>query len=105
MFSKSKHPVTHTVSTEGRITISNSNEMRRQLCTALRSRPVQVTVDLSKTTYIDTSGVATLMEAMRTARGQGTRLVLAGLHGQPQNLLELSDLKHLFEFAPQETRV
>jgi anti-sigma B factor antagonist len=92
-----------TVAIEGRITINNSDEMRRKLLAALRSRPAQVTVDLSKATYMDMSGFATLLEAARTARGQRTRLVLTGLSGQPRHLFEVSQLDRLFEIAAQET--
>ena len=48
---------------------------------------------------MDTSAVATLLEAARIARGQGTRLVLAGLQGQPAHVFELSLLRPLFEIA------
>jgi anti-sigma B factor antagonist len=93
-----------TVVIEGRITVNNSDEMRRKLLTALRSRPSQINVDLSRATYIDSSALATLLEATRIARRQGTRLVLAGLSGQPRNLFEVGLLGRLFEFAPQETK-
>jgi anti-sigma B factor antagonist len=95
--------VINTVSVEGRITVDNSNEMRRKLCDALRAKPSRLTVDLSGATYMDTSAVATLLEAVRSARRQGTRLLLAGLNGQPRSLLEVAELHRLFEFAPQET--
>lgn len=91
-----------TVSVEGRITVDNSNEMRRKLCDALRSKPSRLTVDLSKATYIDTSGLATLVEAVRTARQQSTQLLLAGLNGQPRSLFEVAELNRLFEFASEE---
>jgi anti-anti-sigma factor len=45
---------------------------------------------------MDTSGLATLMEAMRIARQQGTRLVLASIQDQPRYLLKVTDLDHLF---------
>jgi len=90
---------TQRVFIEGRITIESSDEMRRKLRTALRARPSQVTVDLSGATFIDTSAVATLLEAVRLARGQGTRLVLAGLQGQPGHVFEVSLLHPLFEIV------
>ena len=91
--------MTDSVSIEGRITIESSDGMRRRLRTVLRSKPAQLTVDLSGATYMDTSGVATLLEAARIARGQGTRLVLTGLQGQPAHVFELSLLRPLFEIA------
>jgi anti-sigma B factor antagonist len=91
-----------TVSIEGRFTVKNSDEIRRKLLAALHSVPAQVTVDLSGATYMDTSGVATLLEAAGTARSHGTRLVLTGLSGQPRTLFEAGGLDRLFEFAAPE---
>ena len=91
--------LTDSVSIEGRITIETSDEMRRKLRTVLCSKPAQLTVDLSGATFIDTSGVATLLEAVRIAREQGTRLVLAGLQGQAARVLGIALLRPLFEIA------
>jgi anti-anti-sigma factor len=93
-----------TVAIEGRITINSSGEMRRKLLAAVHLRPAQVSVDLSQATYMDLSGLATLLEVVRIARSQGTRLVLTGVSGQPQCLFEIGELNRLFEFAPKETR-
>jgi anti-sigma B factor antagonist len=90
------------VSLQGRITVNNVNEMRRTLADALRLQPEELTVDLSSVTYMDTSGLATLMEAMRSARQQGTRLVLGNIQAQPRYLLKVTDLDRVFgvEEAP-----
>ena len=85
------------VSMQGRITIDSADQMRRRLADALRTHPAMVAVDLSDVPYMDTSGLATLMEAMRTARQQGTRLVLSGIQQQPGYLLKVTELDHLFE--------
>jgi anti-sigma B factor antagonist len=94
--------VTGSVGFHGRITIDNSGDMRAALRNALRPKPPQLPVDLSDVSYIDTSGVATLVEAARIARKQGTRLVLNGLHDQPRSLLEITHLDQLFDIAGQE---
>lgn len=94
--------MTGSVSIEGRITIESSDEMRRKFRTVLRSGLAQVTIDLSGATYMDTSGVATLVEAVRIAREQGTQLVLVGLKGQPRRLLEIIEFCRVFEVAVQE---
>ncbi len=90
------------VSVEGRVTIDNSGEMRQRLADALRPRPVSVTVDLSRVTYIETSGLATLVEAFRIARRQGTRLLLTGVHGQPHDLLTVTRLDQFLDIAPEQ---
>ena len=87
------------VSIEGRVNIDTSGDMRRTIAEALRSMPPAVMLDLSGVSYIDTSGVATLLEASRIARQQGTRLVLHGLHGQPRELLHFSQIDHLLDIA------
>jgi anti-sigma B factor antagonist len=86
-----------TVSMQGRITIDNSDRMRRRLANALRMQPTLVAVDLSDVPYMDTSGLATLMEAMRTARQRSIRFVLSGIQQQPRYLLKVTDLDHVFE--------
>ena len=83
--------MTSTVVIPGRITVNNSDEMRRKLLAALRSRPARLTVDLSQATYMDSSGLATLLEAVRIARKQGTRLLLAGVSGQPDAFSKSAD--------------
>jgi anti-sigma B factor antagonist len=90
------------VSIQGRVTIDTSGEMRRTIADALRPMPPAVTLDLSGVTYIDTSGLATLLEASRIARLQGTRLVLHGLHSQPRDLLHFSQIDHLLDIAEWE---
>ena len=90
------------VTIHGRITIATSGEMRRALSNALRAKPANVSVDLSDVSYIDTSGLATLVEAVRIARKQGTRLILGGIHDQPRYLFEIAHLDRLFDMAGQE---
>jgi anti-sigma B factor antagonist len=89
----------HDVSIKGRVNVDTSGDMRHRIAEALRSMPPEVTLDLSDVSYIDTSGVATLLEASRIARQQGTRLVLHGLHGQPLELLHFSQIDHLLDIA------
>ena len=91
-----------TVSIEGRVTIDNSGEMRDRLAVALRPKPAEVTVDLSLVTYIEMSGLATLVEAFRIARQQETRLVLTGIQGQVRYLLEVTRLNQLFDIVTEQ---
>jgi len=87
------------VAIHGRVTVDNSGEMRAALRSALRKKPAELRVDLSGLSYTDTSGVATLLEAFRTANKQATRLVLVGIHGQPRYFLEITRLDRLFGIA------
>lgn len=91
-----------SVAIQGRITVENSGEMRTALANALRTKPAKVSVDLSGVSYMDTSGLATLVEAARIAREQGTRLILGGIHDQPRYFFEITHLDRLFDIAGQE---
>jgi anti-sigma B factor antagonist len=92
----------HVVSIEGRITIDSSPEMRSKLAVALKSKPAELTVNLSEVTYIEMSGLATLVEAFRIARRQGTRLMVSGVQGQVRYLFEVTHLNQLFDIVPEQ---
>lgn len=89
---------------QGRISIETSGEMRKRLLNALRAKPATLSVDLSGVSYIDTSCVATLIEAFGIARKQSTRLTLAGLHDQPQYFIQVTHFDRLFDVEGQEAK-
>ena len=91
-----------SVAIHGRITVENSGEMSSALANALRKKPTKLSVDLSGVSYIDTSGLATLLEAVGKAREQGTRLVLKAIQDQPRYFLEITHLDRLFDIEGQE---
>jgi anti-sigma B factor antagonist len=84
---------------QGAVNVDTSGTMRRLISTALRPVPPAITIDFSGVPYIDTSGLATLLEASRIARQQGTRLVVKGLRAQPRELLHFSQIDRLLEIA------
>jgi len=92
------------VSFDGRISVDNSNEMRERLGAALKLMPKALTVDLSRVTSIDISGLATLVEATRRARRQDTRLMITGLQGQPAYLLKVTKMDQLFDIAAEQQK-
>lgn len=89
---------------QGRVTVENSDQMRTALVHALRTKPSSIAVDLSGVSYMDSSGFATLIEAARIARTQGTRLVLSGIRDQPRYFCEITHLDRLFGIAEQGER-
>ena len=86
------------VSLGGRLTIDSSPELRNQLLAVLYGEALEnLIIDLSDVPYMDLSGVATLLETLRVARGRNTNLLLQGLHDRPSYLLEVTGLLSLFE--------
>jgi anti-sigma B factor antagonist len=85
----------------GSVSIDSSPELRRVLLRMLKAPDsLRLTLDFSEVDYIDTSGLAVLIEALRFARQLGKRLQLSGLRERPRYLLESTGLLRLFEEPP-----
>jgi anti-sigma B factor antagonist len=83
---------------KGHIGLDTSPALRDQLLSMLQGQsPKAVTVDLSEISFIDASGIATLLEALKIARSHKSTLCLEGLHGHLLHLFEVSGVQHLFE--------
>ena len=82
----------------GRLSIESSPGVRDQLLAILDQEPSPIlTIDLADVTYIDASGIATLVETLKIARARKTALRLRGLHDRPRYLLEVTGLLRLFD--------
>jgi anti-sigma B factor antagonist len=87
-----------TVLLRGRLNIDSSPDFRDRLLAILRAQsPEAVIVDLTDVPYIDSSGIATLIEALKMARQRQTRLCLQGLQGRLLELFQVTDMSTLFE--------
>ena len=85
------------VSLAGSITIDSSPELRILLFERLRAPGFdRLILDFERVDYIDTSGLAVLVETLRAARVQGKSVSLSELGEQPRYLLEATRLLHLF---------
>ena len=81
----------------GRIDIDSSPAVRDQLIALLQvPHPRTVSIDLSGVTHIDSSGVATLIEALKIARQCKTELRLQGLNDRLHRLFDATGILSLF---------
>jgi len=66
---------------QGRVSIETSPDFRHHLLAMLRrpSPPKAFAIDLAGVFYMDTSGIATLIQALKVARIAGTAMHLQGL--------------------------
>jgi anti-sigma B factor antagonist len=87
----------------GDIDLSNSPEVRKTLLREVRdNRAPRVLMNLSKVRYIDSSGVASLVEGLKASRDLGSRFLLFGLSGSAREVLQLSRLLKVFEIYEDE---
>ena len=81
----------------GPVDMDSSPVVRDQLLIIVRAaNPKIVSIDLSGVTQFDSSGLATLIDALRTARTSKTQLTLRGLQGRMLHLFELTGILSLF---------
>ena len=78
----------------GEINISTSPELKKQF---EKQPSKKVVVDLEKVTYIDSSGLATLVEILKRTKTQGGNLGLSGLSDKVKSLFEITKLDKLFQ--------
>ncbi len=77
--------------------------MRSAILEAIGRKEVsRVAVNLSGVNYIDSSGVATLVEALQLARSRNCPLVLFGLQKGAREVLELARLDRIFDIRATE---
>ena len=87
----------------GRVTINSSPALRDELLATFQQAPLSsLTVDLSAVPYIDCSGLATLVEALKFARSAKVSLRLK-LHERPLYLFKVTGLLPLFDSSPDAT--
>ena len=82
---------------EGQVDMHTSPELRNQLRGALEDKASPVVVDLTSVAFIDSSGLATLIEALQATAQYGGNLRLCGLSPEVRNLFELSKLTSIFD--------
>jgi anti-sigma B factor antagonist len=83
----------------GRVDVDSSPDLRDRLRTLLSEErlPQTISVDLAAVSYIETSGVATLIEALRTASHHQIDFCLKGLSGAVLRLFQVTGVLALFE--------
>jgi anti-sigma B factor antagonist len=87
----------------GDIDLGNSPAVRKALLREVRdNRTPRVVMNLSKVKYIDSSGVASLVEGLKASRDVGSRFILIGLSSSAREVLQLSRLLKVFEIYDNE---
>ena len=83
----------------GEVDLSWSQEVRRAVLDALAAG-TPVGVELSAVSYIDSSGIAALVEGFQQARQNGGRFALVAVSDAVRAVLELARLDRVFVILP-----
>jgi anti-sigma B factor antagonist len=92
---------TTIVDVTGDIDMGTSPDLRKTLLESLKKTP-RLVVNLREVKYVDSSGIASLVEVLKEARNKEKRLVLFGLNAAVRDVLQLTRLARIFEIRETE---
>ncbi len=86
----------------GDVDLYSSTRLRDTLLAEIQSGVPSVLVNMSDVTYIDSSGIATLVEGLQLSRQTKSRFGLFGLRRNARSVLELARLHKVFNIFENE---
>lgn len=85
---------------EGEIDLHVSPGIAASLNGIVQGKPAQLVVDMAGVTYIDSSGLAVLIEAMQNVSAYGGKFALAALQDGVRPIFEIARLDQVFRIFP-----
>jgi len=96
------NPEPNILALQGEIDLHESPLVKDRLLGMLAEKPPCVFVDLSGVTYIDSSGLATLIEALQRAQTYSGKLALYGIRDNVRNIFHIARLDQVFRIFPDK---
>lgn len=87
------------IALQGEVDMHSAPGLRERLLDALR-QPSGLIVDMAEVSFIDSSGIAILVEAYKRAKQQSRRFALTGVRSAPMQVLQLTRLDKVFPLFP-----
>lgn len=87
---------------EGEIDINTSPDIKKSFEKILSKKMPNMVVNFSKVTYVDSSGLATLVEILKDMRTYGGKMKLSNLSPKIKSLFEITKLEKLFDIIADE---
>lgn len=84
------------LSPKGDVDMARSPVLRKAIVDAMKDKPHALVLDLSGVPYMDSSGLATMVEALQNARKAQTMLRLCALTPRVKSILEIARLNTVF---------
>jgi anti-sigma B factor antagonist len=87
----------------GDIDLAHSPQMRKALLGEIKEKKVpKVFLNMKNVRYIDSSGIASLVEGLKASREMSSRLILYALSTSVREVMQLSRLQKIFEIFDDE---
>jgi anti-sigma B factor antagonist len=91
-----QHPAT-IIEVDGEVDLYSSPEVRGVLLKLIDKKAPVIIIDLKNVGYMDSSGVATLVEGWQRMKEYGGKIILASLRKEVRDVFELTKLDNFFE--------
>jgi anti-sigma B factor antagonist len=92
-----------TVVVEGELDLLTAPKLSARIAELLRERAADVLVDLGPTAFIDSAGLAILLNVQRRVERSGKRLRVVCDEGPVRRVIELARLEETFGLVPSLT--
>lgn len=81
----------------GEVDMSSSPDLRKVLLHEVRQKRPKIIIDLSGVSYIDSSGLATLIECLQGVSKYKGTLIIVGLRPNVRDVFEIAKLDEVFD--------
>jgi len=98
-FERSKEAWGQVLKLSGEIDLHGSPTLRNELLAIVKEKTPLLLVDFFEVQYIDSSGLATLIEYVKEAGAHGGKIALFGLQKKVRTIFDLVRLNELFAIA------
>lgn len=88
------------VSATGEVDLNSSPQLRQAMAPQIKKKMRGLIIDLSQVSYMDSSGIATLVEAMQGCKKVGMALRLAAPSPAVSEVFKMAHLEKVFEICP-----
>ena len=92
---------TRIIDVAGDVDLGGSPALRRMLFEALRESP-KVVINLTAIRYIDSSGIAVMIEALKESQRLKRQFVLFGMNARVRAVFQLTHVMQIFQIVDTE---
>jgi anti-sigma B factor antagonist len=97
---RNRSDLVEVITVEGEVDLYTSPDLRSAILKAVRKAKERIEVDLAGVAYMDSSGVATLVEGFKKANESSKAFVLVAPSNSVMKVLQLAKLDGVFHIKP-----
>ena len=86
----------------GDIDVNTSPEVKKSFDNLVKEKKEKIVINFKDVAYVDSSGLATLVEIFKNLRAYGGKLKLSNLTSKVLGLFEITKLNKLFDIVEDE---